>query len=75
MITILYYNTNNMGIMSEFGHVVHDVWEHIPGPTTNYLGFHHDDEDEPGDDDEDDNQGEGDGKSNGYWTRNIRRVW
>ena len=60
-------DTNNVGMMSAFGHVVHDVWEHIPGHhyAETILGFHHDDEDEPGDDDEDDNhKEEGDGKSN-----------
>ena len=43
-------DTNNVGMMSAFGHVVHDVWEHIPGHhyAETILGFHHDDEDEPG---------------------------
>ena len=60
-------NANNMGMMSAFGHAMHDVWEHIPGHeyAESILGFRQDDEDEPGDDDEDNNhEGEGDGKAN-----------
>ena len=60
-------NANNTGMMSAFGHAMHDVWEHIPGHeyAESILGFRQDDEDEPGDDDEDNNhEGEGDGKAN-----------
>ena len=60
-------NANNMGMMSAFGHAMHDVWEHIPGHeyAESILGFRQDDEDEPGDEDEDNNhEGEGDGKAN-----------
>ena len=39
-------NANNMGMMSAFGHAMHDVWEHIPGHeyAESILGFRQDDE-------------------------------
>ena len=60
-------DAHNMGMMSAFGHAMHDVWEHIPGHeyAESILGFRHDDEDEPGDDDDDNHhEVEGDDKTN-----------